>query len=165
MHLHFLRHGIAHELSAKYPKDADRPLTDEGKEKLDAICKGFQNLEVPPWDFIVTSPYRRAQETAAIFAEFFKSTDRVVECAAITPSLHFEAFQSFLMKKSGQSFLIVGHEPSLSSLISILIQGTEDSSILLKKGGMASVECSDNLSPGSGHLEWLMQPAQIKRLG
>jgi phosphohistidine phosphatase len=62
------------------------------------------------------------------------------------------------------SALLVGHEPDLSRLISVLISGTPDVALVMKKGGLAKVHCL-SAEPGHARLEWLLGPKHLCRLG
>ena len=68
MELYILRHGIAVERGTPgYRKDADRPLTPEGKEKVHQIAEAILGMELK-FDLILSSPYARAEQTAKIVA-------------------------------------------------------------------------------------------------
>jgi len=59
---------------------------------------------------------------------------------------------------------VIGHEPTLSSLASMLITGDPNTSIILKKGGVCRLSI-ENLEYGRcGSLEWLLSPAQLARI-
>ena len=64
--LYLLRHGIAKDRSAS-GRDADRRLTDEGRTKLRRVLERAHAAGVVP-SLILSSPYRRALETAEIAA-------------------------------------------------------------------------------------------------
>src|SRR5947209_7782988 len=64
--LYILRHGIAAEPDrSKYPRDADRPLTAEGKRKTAKVAKALDALGLS-FDAVLSSPYLRARQTAEI---------------------------------------------------------------------------------------------------
>jgi phosphohistidine phosphatase SixA len=54
---------------------------------------------------------------------------------------------------SYQSVLLVGHEPDLSQWLSVLLSGSLDLGITMKKGGLAKLTCM-TADPGSARLEW-----------
>jgi phosphohistidine phosphatase len=57
--------------------------------------------------------------------------------------------------------LLVGHEPGLSQLISLLVAGEAGVSILLKKGSLCKLSV-ESLKPGRcATLEWLLTPKQM----
>src|SRR6267143_1658932 len=68
MQLYIVRHGIAIDREdPKSPLEAERYLTDEGIERTRQVAKGIAALGVHA-DLMISSPYVRATQTAAIFA-------------------------------------------------------------------------------------------------
>ena len=67
MQLFVIRHGIAEEAEPGEP-DAERALTKDGKKKLKAVVRG---MRAAGWklDRVITSPWRRAMQTAAVLAK------------------------------------------------------------------------------------------------
>jgi phosphohistidine phosphatase len=58
--------------------------------------------------------------------------------------------------------MLVGHEPFLSQLISLLVSGDTESSVLLKKGGFCKLS-TEHLKHGKcATLEWLLTPRQME---
>src|SRR2546427_470721 len=119
MEIYILRHGIAVERGTPgYKRDGDRPLTDEGVEKMRQIAKAMREMDLQ-FDVIFSSPYVRAKATADIVAE------TLGENVTLTDSLPPEADPAELIDEINgekpQRVLLVGHEPDLSALISTLI--------------------------------------------
>src|SRR5271169_3309248 len=70
MQLVLVRHGIAEdreEFAATGQDDALRPLTKHGRWKMEHIARGLRR-GVSALDILVSSPLRRAQQTAKIIA-------------------------------------------------------------------------------------------------
>src|SRR5215475_7857649 len=66
MEIYILRHGIAVDRGTPgYKKDSDRPLTEEGDEKMRQIAKAILAMDLR-FDLILSSPYLRARQTAEI---------------------------------------------------------------------------------------------------
>jgi phosphohistidine phosphatase len=64
-----------------------------------------------------------------------------------------------------QHVMIVGHEPNLSHVLSLLLTGSADGvAIELKKGGCAAVELTA-FEPGGATLLWLLPPRALRRAG
>lgn len=115
-------------------------------------------------DLIVTSPYLRARQTAQILSQFYKKA-KVVEAPELVPQSPPTAFLKWL-KAHGREMkdvMVVGHEPHLSSFLSFLVAGTNESFVELKKSGVASVEVQNfqGLAPGGARLNWLVQPSLV----
>ena len=73
MNLYILRHGVATDPAAhEFAKDADRPLTPEGKRKLRQVAEAMEALELS-FDLILSSPYLRARQTAEVIAAALRS--------------------------------------------------------------------------------------------
>jgi phosphohistidine phosphatase len=89
---------------------------------------------------------------------------RVLELSAVLePGADLETLIADLAsrKKNVDRVLLVGHEPMLSSLISLLLSGEEDLEITLKKGGLCKLAIR-TISPGRcATLEWLLTPKHL----
>ncbi|HVO33154.1 MAG TPA: phosphohistidine phosphatase SixA, partial [Elusimicrobiota bacterium] len=127
MELYILRHGPAMERTRWKKADSDRPLTDDGRRKMKKIARGMRSLGLD-FDAILTSPFRRAHDSARIVAEALEAL-RVLK---ISRSLAPDGDQKALIRhlaldfRSWEKVLLVGHEPSLSRLISLLTTGAEE---------------------------------------
>ena len=67
--------------------------------------------------------------------------------------------------KDVENIALVGHEPNLSSLISLLFCGDANGSLILKKGGVCFLS-TDALEYGKcATLHWLSSPAQLIHIG
>ena len=65
---------------------------------------------------------------------------------------------------TAENVALVGHEPGLSRLISVLLSGDETIPITLKKGGVCCLSV-DKLEYGRcATLEWLLAPAQLTEM-
>ena len=62
--IYLVRHGLAEDVSES-GADFDRALTPTGVRKMEAAALGLRAIGVQPAR-VITSPYRRAQETAAV---------------------------------------------------------------------------------------------------
>lgn len=164
MHLYLLRHGLAVEAgSPGYARDADRPLTPKGRCKLKDIALAMDCLELS-FDLILSSPYLRARQTAELVAEELESGRRLELCDALTPGGSPRKLVDFIqhLERAPKELLLVGHEPSLSELISLLISGHTDLSITLKKGGLCKLAIQSLQPSRCAVLEWLLTPGQMR---
>jgi phosphohistidine phosphatase len=166
MNLYIIRHGIAADLgTAGVYKDHQRPLTDVGRKKMRVIARGLRACNVQ-LNQILSSPYLRARETAKILADEFKMKDRLAFSENLVPiGSADELIAEITQKYPLDSLALVGHEPSLSALISFLLTGQPTASIMMKKGGVCCLTMTDMRLPGSATLEWLLTPAQLVKLG
>lgn len=166
MNLYLLRHAIAEEAAENQP-DSERALTEKGRRKLQGVLSGLQTLELRV-DYIFSSPYLRAHQTAELAASAFGlPPERLVETGHLSPL----GFADLLIEKinreypGAENILLVGHEPSLSQLISILLGGEPGLPITMKKAGVCKLS-TDRLSHNRcARLEWLLTPAQLIKIG
>jgi phosphohistidine phosphatase len=165
MNLYIIRHAIAVEPgTAGYEDDSTRPLTEKGCKKMNSIARGLRGFDVK-LDLIISSPYLRARQTAEILADVFKLSDRLVFSENLIPSGSPDQLIGEINEKySVDSLAIVGHEPSLSSLISELLVGNATISINMKKGGVCCLVLDDLRIQRSATLEWLLTPSQLIKL-
>jgi phosphohistidine phosphatase len=161
MNLYLLRHAIAVPRGTDDVEEKDRPLTKEGKRKMKAIAEGMESLKLQ-FGRILSSPYKRAMETAEIVAATFNMDVEI--CNTLVPDGNQRALITSLVKIPEENLLLVGHEPHLSQLISLLISGNSETLIELKKGGLCKL-ASEHLTFGrSATLEWLLPPAQLRQI-
>jgi phosphohistidine phosphatase len=163
MELYILRHGLAAERgSNEYPSDDQRPLTPEGIKKLRRTSRSMQSIGLT-FDLILTSPYVRARQTADIVATSLGLEGVLEPSALLEPGGDLQALIADLAsrRKGVERILLVGHEPMLSSMISLLLSGEEDLDITLKKGGLCKLAIRA-ISPGRcATLEWLLAPRHL----
>jgi phosphohistidine phosphatase len=162
MEIYILRHGIAVERgSPGYKKDSERPLTKEGEDKMSQIAKAILAMDLK-FDVIFSSPYVRAADTARIVAE--QLDEDVTFTDHLTPDGNPLEVIGEINDAKGQRILLVGHEPFLSGLISLLITGGSDASIELKKGGLCKITTDKLIFGQCATLNWLLTPKQLRGL-
>ena len=109
MEIYILRHGIAVERgSPGYKKDSERPLTDEGEEKMRQIAKAILAMDLK-FDLILSSPYVRAQQTAEIVAA--ELDQEVTFTELLVPDGNSLELIREINDEKPQRVLLVGHEP------------------------------------------------------
>jgi phosphohistidine phosphatase len=164
MELYILRHGIAEERSQS-GSDSERALTSEGIQKTRAAGKALKKMEIA-FDAVLSSPFVRAWQTAEIVVEELGCKKKLHACNALAAGAPLKDLLPELERLSANcaSLLIVGHEPDLSALISVLLSGSPDLGITMKKGGLAKLTLQ-TLEPGTARLEWLLGPKHLCRLG
>jgi phosphohistidine phosphatase len=162
MEIYILRHGIAVDRGTLgYKKDSDRPLTNEGEEKMHQIAKAILAMDLK-FDLILSSPYVRAQQTAQIVAA--ELDEEVTLTEFLVPNGNALELIRELNDEKPQRVLLVGHEPHLSGLISVLVTGESDAAIELKKGGLCKLS-TDRLAFGQcATLNWLLTPKQLRSM-
>ncbi len=163
MLVYILRHAIAVERgTAGYPND-DRPLTEDGKDKMARAAKGIAEL-VDDVDVILTSPLIRAHDTARIVARVLGAEQKLEVCKELMPGSSIKNLLSYLSKFKGlHSIMVVGHQPDLGYLASALL-GSDESIIEFKKGALSAIEVSTLPPRSKGKLIWHLQPKHLRAL-
>jgi len=156
MEIYILRHGIAEDAPSGM-KDADRALVPEGKKKLQSVLRRARAADVEP-AVILTSPYRRARESAQIAAETLRGEATLVDSAALTPDSSPEAVWDEIRAHKGESqIMLVGHEPMLSAVYAYLL-GAPSIQVDVKKGSLGRIDVERFNGSPRGVLRWLINP-------
>ena len=166
MRLLFIRHAIAEDRddwAESGRPDAERPLTDRGRDRMRRAARGLSRL-LPGPDMIATSPYLRAAETAAIVSSAYGGPPPV-ELNAMVPGVEFTDLVTWLrsLKVTG-TVALVGHEPHLGSALCYFLTGRRENFFEFKKGGAALVQLTDPPTPGVARLLWILEPGQLRSI-
>lgn len=164
--LYLLRHAIAVERGTPgFEEDRLRPLTDEGRAKMERIAAGMRALKLE-FDVVLTSPYVRARETAEIAAAALDRKSRLQMEPALRADRSPQEFVNKLASKFADKdqVLAVGHEPFLSSLATLLLGMPGRSAVVMKKGALCKLNISRLKPRAVAQLEWLLTPKQLRML-
>jgi phosphohistidine phosphatase len=157
MILYLLRHGDA--IRDTRGHDSERPLSDVGRQQATAIGKflrtgalGIQN--------VLCSPLLRARQTAdAVLHEIgdipFNTTKH------LTSSSDPQHILRELADLNKQTVLLIGHEPHLSTTISVLLAGDERNRVMMKPCSLACLSSFAHPEVNKGLLQWLIHAEQI----
>jgi len=168
MQLLVIRHARAESVKrfAKTGRSDDlRPLTADGRERMQAIASGLHRL-VSNLDLVATSPLVRARQTAEIVAAEFGVT-AILELAALHPDAEPAEFADWVRAAgSRETIAIVGHDAHLRRLVSWILTRDTRSIVEIRKGGaiMLDVDAGGGEWNGGGTLLWSMQPHQLRML-
>ncbi len=165
MKLLLIRHAIAEEREdfAKTGKDDRlRPLTDEGRKKMKQAARGLQTV-APDIDLLATSPLTRAAQTGAIVDSVYGGL-KEVEIVELSPESTPNDFLRWLRKQKAGCVAAVGHEPSISLILSWLLTGSERRIFAFRKGGACLLDFPDEVAAGTATLVWALTPAQLREL-
>lgn len=156
MEIYLLRHGIAEDRSSS-GRDADRRLTDEGRHKLRAVLSRAQAAGASP-SLIVTSPYRRALETAEIAARELGYEGKIVRTESLIPDgTPNGLWQEVRLHRDEPSILLAGHEPLFSSAVAHLLGSTREM-VHFRKGALARIDVETFGQEPAGVLQWMLTP-------
>jgi len=159
MLLYFLRHGDASSHSRF--QDGERPLTDLGNQQAAYVGKFLQHTKARI-NVILTSPLTRACETGAMVQSIIQ-TPRVESTEYLVNGTDPRQLWEQISELDAESILLVGHEPFLSKIISLLLAGDHKIDIEMKKCSLALVEVQKPLRPGSGLLKQLTHVETISK--
>ena len=167
MDLLLIRHADAIDADAGMT-DAERPLSDEGREKMRKGAKGLRNLvagSYPPLDGILTSPLLRSVETAQIIAREVNDNEEVVECPPLCSGSKWADLLPILAPypKSAR-IVLVGHEPELGRLAGWLLQPGCEAAIPMKKGSLICFEIDEAVAEPKTELQYFLTPKQLRQL-
>jgi phosphohistidine phosphatase len=165
MDLHLIRHAVAFSRDpTRWPDDGERPLTPEGEARFRRAARGIRRI-VTSVDVVLSSPLPRAWRTAELLEEEAgwpaPKPEPVLE-AGRSPAEGIEVIEPHL---DLASLALVGHEPYLSELASILLTGRPTSLTMeMKNGGVAHLWLDDDLRRGTASLRWLVTPKALRAL-
>jgi len=160
-----LRHGIAVEREEWDGQDADRPLTEKGKQRVREVAAGLSRLDVQP-THVLSSSLIRAIETAKIAHRFLHVRSAVQVVDALLPDALPDRLLSILHDLPPEScVLCVGHEPHLGMVASVLLTGKPSQAFPFKKAGACLIELTPPVKPGRGVLRWWVPPGQLRAIG
>lgn len=162
-----IRHGIAEEkdtFAATGKDDSLRPLTKEGRWKMERVAKGLRRL-LPSVSLIATSPYTRALQTAEILTDEYEKAE-LERLDTLTPEGKPQAFMAWLREREAdERVAAVGHEPHLGMLVSWMLTGEAvEGRIALRKGGACLLELDDRPRVGKARLIWSLPPSILRRV-
>jgi len=159
-----LRHAEAAGIKdGPFDSDADRPLTDRGRARMQRAARGMARMGLS-FDAILTSPYVRARQTAKIVAAVLGNPrDPAVE-EALASGAHWTKVRSVLASSSsGPSVLLVGHEPDMSRMTADLL-GAGRGSLAFGKGSLAVVHVDAVPPSAPGVLQCFLRLEQLEAL-
>ena len=106
-------------------------------------------------------------ETAEIVARVFGLEKALEVAPELTPHGNPRKLMDSLANthRKHRSVVLVGHEPYLSSLISLLLSGDTSLGIRLKKGGICKLTFENPVYGQCATLEWLLTPRLTRGLG
>jgi len=157
MDLFLVRHGIAIDRQdPNCPPEEERYLTPEGMDKTRKAARGLKALKVQV-EVMLSSPLRRAVETAEIFAKVLEFPRDQIR---LTDALRYETSPREIFKEikalKAQSVMCFGHAPQLDEVLAHAV-GCPREITALKKAGVACLEL-EVVEPPRGQILWVLSP-------
>jgi phosphohistidine phosphatase len=152
MRLYLIRH--AHALSEE--ENPSRPLSPRGRLDTARIAAWFKTNRALDPAQLWHSPLERARETAAILAHGLDLDAVILETSGLLPEDDpaeiAERLETF---PPSTNLALVGHEPHLSALATLLIRGKrKPAAFELKKGAVLALEPSGDVHKRTGRPRW-----------
>jgi phosphohistidine phosphatase len=156
------RHANAGERDpAQWPDDRDRPLTDKGRKVQNEVSRWLRKRDLAP-TLVLTSPWTRAAQTAAILAEVARVPQPPVPCEPLADDPDLVRLQEHVGEQQDSAIVaLVGHSPWMEELAAILLGGSASSVRMdFPKSGVMGIEL-DRLEPGAGELRFFVRPKMV----
>src|SRR6185437_10780635 len=140
-------------------KDEKRPLDADGVQQCTQMGRILSSMEVGV-DAIISSPLKRATQTAALIANEIGYESKLHIENALRPEAKYDHFREMLRNYSKQeSIMVVGHNPNFSDFLGRTIAGSgERAHVDMRKGSVAKVESKQKKYV----LDWLLTPRLVK---
>ncbi|MDX1676552.1 SixA phosphatase family protein [Arsukibacterium sp.] len=150
-YLYFLRHATA-EVIRPNQLDIDRCLIEKGRLQARRVAHFMQRHVIAP-ELVLTSPYPRAIQTAAIVCKEADLAPAQEQdwLALATDSQNALSQLQQQLPALPQYCMLVGHEPDISALLSLLL-GSHQPALKIRKASLTCLAyCEIN---DSFQLEW-----------
>jgi phosphohistidine phosphatase len=158
-----VRHAIAFERDpARWPNDALRPLTPQGKRRFRRAARGIARW-FPEVDLHLTSPLVRARQTAKILTETAGWPEAIVR-NELKPHVEPAATLNALSQLEGERLVVIGHEPHLGRLVALCVAEPAELHLELKKGAVVLIRFKDRLRARAGMLVALVPPKVLREM-
>ena len=153
-----IRHAIAQDASDGVD-DRERELTADGKAKLARAVAGMRRFGFR-FDHLLTSPWRRALQTARALAGLAREDLVVTPWLSQAPRSELFA----MIAELGDVTAVVGHEPWLGELVGALAFGDakHGDAITIKKCGLVWLEGTP--TPGGMQVRAVLPPKLLRGL-
>jgi len=160
MILYLMRHANAGAVRENPILDSKRGLIKEGKEQCMLMAHVLNALKAPI-EAIVSSPLKRAMQTAQLVGTELGYEGKVEASPALGMNGSYAEFQKLLAKYADrEGILAVGHNPNMFQFLGRLITGNGGAAIRMRKASIARVDM-DHHPP---RLQLLIDPRTARGL-
>lgn len=167
MNLYILRHASAGVRRANPLLDVKRPLDKEGKQHCLQLAHVLNALKIN-FDQVISSPLKRALQTAQLVATETGYEAKVLHSEALAPAAEYADFLHLLDEHGdAENLLVVGHSPNLHLFLGALMAHAKAHEtrgslpqVRLRKGSLARL----TLTRGSASLHSLIEPRLVRAL-
>jgi phosphohistidine phosphatase len=147
MAIYLARHGEA--LSVE--KNPERPLSKEGRYEIEKIAELLKKQDLKIGQ-IIHSGKKRAEETAQIFSSKI-GDGKISSIKELSPNDNVESFWKNV--QSNDDIMYVGHLPFMEKLVSYIITGDKNDTIVkIKTAGVICLEKGQDI----WYIKWAISP-------
>jgi phosphohistidine phosphatase len=158
MILYLMRHANAGLRRENPEQDLKRGLVKEGKEQCMLMARLMSALNVQI-DVIVSSPLKRALQTAQFVGTELGYDAKVEISPALGLDADYAAFQALVEKYDDRDgVLMVGHNPNMFKFLGRTITGNGGAGVRMRKGTVARIDMSKH----PPLLQWLIDPRMAR---
>lgn len=150
MNLYIVRHAHADN---GYP-DSERRLRDYGRNKLLEALPHWKE-HIPKVDVILTSPYKRALETAEIIHSNYTVKEKLIVDKSLQPGMNIPDILITLRALGKENVMVVGHMPDVADLVTTLTPKLTFE-FPFSPASLAAIEFNGEVNPKSGKLKFLL---------
>jgi phosphohistidine phosphatase len=160
MILYLMRHANAGTIRENPVLDAKRSLVKEGKEQCMLMARVLNALKAPI-EVIVSSPLKRAMQTAQLVGTELGYDAKVEISPALGLNGNYADFQKLLAKYADrEGLLVVGHNPNIFQFLGRLITGNGGAAVRMRKASIARVDMNQH----PPRLQLLIDPRTARTL-
>ncbi|MFK7864081.1 MAG: phosphohistidine phosphatase SixA [Pseudohongiellaceae bacterium] len=152
MIVYLMRHGEAENYAVS---DAARRLTQKGIEDCQVVVAQLK-AKLPPIDRVITSPFQRAVETSAIVSANMSVPEFEVS-RRLQPESDVLELLKFIDQSNAGHLLLVAHNPLLSLLVALMVDGVVQGTRALGTSHLMGVSM-EVVAPGCGELLFTLTP-------
>jgi phosphohistidine phosphatase len=158
MNIYLIRHAEAEQTSDLKPHE-ERELTSRGIEILKASAENWKNY-FTEIDLILSSPLKRAMQTAEIIKNAFNVKNDVAEEISLLNGGETEDLINLAGSFGLNELAMIGHQPDIGIHISIMT-GTNELNCRIPPSTIAKISFNGGPVIGKGKLEFLIPPVII----
>jgi phosphohistidine phosphatase len=160
MSLYLVRH--AHAVTEE--ENRKRPLSERGRTQVRTLAAFFKNNQLFNPAYVWHSPLARARETAELLLNGLASEAALVETPGLLPEDDpMEMVARLETIATAINIALVGHQPHLGALTTLLLCGKPDREFVdFKKASVISLDPSGDTHKKTGrplwHISWFVTP-------
>ncbi len=137
--------------------DEHRELTAEGRQRLRRWAQELQRRGIAP-QVVLSSPLRRAVQTAQIMAETCPGQLSAQVCPELAPGVDLPRLLQAVAVYSTRPMLWVGHMPDVADLAQALARPGSPPCASFSPAALAVLEFQQGIAPGAGTVVEFLDP-------